>query len=215
MKIRYLGHSCFQLTSKDGTCVITDPYTKVGYELPSGLWADVVTVSHGHFDHNYTQAVPSGVVIAQTGEYRFKGIKIKGIDSWHDEEQGALRGGNIIYKIKIDGIMVCHLGDLGQPCSAELLQKIGDVDVLLLPVGGTYTVDAAGAKAYADGIAPKTIIPMHYKPTDGKLDITSADPFLAQYNKENILRVPSGEIAVETETLGKDFKIIYMERKQS
>ena len=215
MKIRYLGHSCFQLTAKDGTCVLTDPYTKVGYELPAGLWADVVTVSHEHFDHNYTQAVHSGVVITQTGEYHFNGVKIKGIDSWHDEKQGVLRGANIIYKIRMDGVTICHLGDLGQPCSEELLQQIGDVDVLLLPVGGTYTIDAAGAKAYADGIAPKKLIPMHYKPTDGMLDITSAEPFLMLYKEEDILCVPSGEIAVEAEDLDKAFKIIYMERRKS
>ena len=79
MKIRYLGHSCFQLTTKEGTCILTDPYTKVGYELPAGLWADIVTVSHGHFDHNCTQAIRNGVEIAKSGEYRFNHIKIVGI----------------------------------------------------------------------------------------------------------------------------------------
>ncbi|MBQ8343102.1 MAG: MBL fold metallo-hydrolase [Clostridia bacterium] len=215
MKILYLGHSCFQLTAKDGTCVVTDPYTKVGYELPSGLWADIVTVSHGHFDHNYTQAVQNGVVIAKAGEYCFNGIKITGVDSWHDEKQGALRGGNTIFKIKMDGITVCHLGDLGEPCRAELLRAIGDVDVLLVPVGGTYTVDAVGAKAYADGICPKKLIPMHYKPTDGKLDITSAEPFLALYNEEEIQRVLSGEIVIEQTDLENGEKIIYLERAKS
>lgn len=215
MKIRYLGHSCFQIVGKEGACIVTDPYTKVGYELPSGLWSDVITVSHGHFDHNYTQAVRSGVVISQTGEYRFNHVKITGIDCWHDEKNGALRGANVIYKIKMDGITLCHLGDLGEPCSLELLQKIGEVDILLIPVGGTYTVDAVGAKAYADGISPKKIIPMHYKPTDGALDITSAEPFLAQYNEQEIKRVPSGEIMIDTDDLDKGEKIIYMERMKS
>ena len=215
MKIRYLGHSCFQLIAEDGTCILTDPYTNVGYELPKGLWADVVTVSHGHFDHNCVQAVQSGAVIAKTGEYRYKNVKIVGIDSWHDEKQGTLRGGNIIYKIKIDGITVCHLGDLGEPCSAELIEKIGSVDVLLLPVGGTYTVDAEEAKAYADAIAPKKIIPMHYKPMDGTIDITAATPFLALYNEDEIARVPSGETAITSETIGDGKQIIYMERVKS
>ncbi len=215
MKIRYLGHSCFQLVSDGGACLITDPYTRVGYELSSGLWADVVTVSHGHFDHNYTQAVPNGVVIAKVGEYRFNHVKITGIPCWHDEKQGALRGNNIIYKIKMDGITLCHMGDVGEPCSAELLEKIGDVDVLLVPVGGTYTVDAIGAKAYADGIRSKKIIPMHYRPTDGGLDIQSAQDFLELYDEKEIKRVPSGEIELSSADLDNGEKIIYMERAKS
>ncbi len=215
MKIRYFGHSCFQIVGENGTCIITDPYTKVGYELPAGLWADVVTVSHGHFDHNYVQAVRNGTVIAKSSEYRFNHTKITGIDCWHDEKEGALRGANIIFKIKMDGITLCHLGDLGEPCSVELLQKIGDVDVLLLPVGGTYTIDAAGAKAYADGIAPKKIIPMHYKPADGELDIASAQPFLALYSEQEIKRVSCGEINMDTDDLDCGEKIIYMERVKS
>ena len=212
MKIRYLGHSCFQLISSDGTCVVTDPYTKVGYELPSRLWADVVTVSHGHFDHNYAQGVRSGSVIAQTGEYHFKNVKITGIGSWHDEKQGALRGANVIFKIEIDGIIFCHLGDIGQPCTDALLKQIGEVDVLLLPVGGTYTIDAVEAKAYADGIAPKTIIPMHYKPTDGKIDIATAEPFLGLYSEQDVLKVLSGEVVLDKNAVKDSTKIIYMER---
>ena len=211
MKIRYLGHSCFQLISKDGTCIVTDPYTKVGYELPSRLWADVVTVSHGHFDHGYTQGLHSGCVISQSGEYAFKNLKITGINRWHDEKQGTLRGSNVIFKIEMDGITFCHLGDLGEPCSAKLLQQIGEVDVLLLPVGGTYTVDAVGAKAYVDGIAPKKVIPMHYRPTDGKLDIATAEPFLSLYSENDVLNVLSGELSFDKKDLN-GARIIYMER---
>ena len=215
MKIRYLGHSCFQLISNDGMCVVTDPYTKVGYELPSRLWADVVTVSHGHFDHNYTQGLHSGVVISQSGEYRFKNLKITGINSWHDEKQGALRGPNVIFKIKIDGITICHLGDLGEPCREQILKQIGGVDVLLLPVGGTYTVNALAAKAYADGILPKKIIPMHYRPTDGKLDIATAEPFLSLYNQNDTVKVLSGELVLDEKDLSEGARIIYMERVKS
>ena len=212
MKIRYLGHSCFQLTAADGTAIITDPYTKVGYELPSGIWADVLTVSHGHFDHNYIQAVRHNVVISKAGEYRFNHIKIRGIDSWHDEKQGVLRGANIIYIIKMDGITICHLGDLGEPCSAALLEKIGEVDILLLPVGGTYTVDAVGAKAYADGINAKKIIPMHYKPSDGKLDIASAEPFLSLYQDVEIQNLRGEIYTIDENDLHNGKKIIYKER---
>ncbi len=170
MKITYLGHSCFQITSAQGTSVITDPYTGVGYELPSGLKADAVTISHAHFDHNYTQAVQSDVVISTCGTHIVKDIQIVGIPSWHDEKNGALRGENILFKFFVDGITVCHLGDLGEEISPALIERISEVDVLLLPVGGTYTINASQAKALAEQIAPKIVIPMHFK-GDGKLDI--------------------------------------------
>lgn len=215
MKIRYLGHSCFQLIAKNGTSIITDPYTKVGYELPDGLWTDIVTVSHGHFDHNYTQAMHGNVVINKAGEYSFNQVRITGIDSWHDEKQGVLRGANVIFKIKMDGIVVCHLGDLGEPFQEDFLKKIGEVDVLLLPIGGTYTIDSKQAKTYADKIAPKKIIPMHYRPADGTLDITDADEFLSQYKVEEIRKVPQGEILLDAETLDGSEKVVFMERMKA
>lgn len=212
MKIRYLGHSCFQITAKSGTTILTDPYTKVGYELPMNLWTDIITVSHAHFDHNYTQATHGKVVINKTGKYSFNHVHITGIKSWHDEQQGALRGENIIFKMKIDGMTVCHLGDLGEPCTAELLEAIGNVDILLLPIGGTYTIDAMQAKEYADRLAPKKIIPMHFRPTDGTLDIAMENDFLTLYQAEEIEKVSNGEIHFELENLDTGKKIIFMER---
>ena len=212
MKIRYLGHSCFQIISDNGTCVLADPYTQVGYELPQGLSAQIVTISHAHFDHNYLQAV-SGVqfVANEATVYEFNGIEIRGENSWHDEKRGALRGKNIIFKIKVDGIEFCHLGDLGESCREDLLQKIGKPDVLLLPVGGRYTIDALQAKEYADKIGAKLTIPMHYLPQDGCLDIAAIDAFLHLTDKY----VPclNGEYIFTKKSLDKHSKeIVYMER---
>ena len=208
MKVRYLGHSCFEFTSNDGVKVITDPYVNVGYSLPNGLEADILTLSHGHFDHNYAQAVACDNLITQAGTFIFNGVKIEGIKTFHDPKQGALRGENIVYKITMDGITVCHLGDIGEECSLALVKKIGKTDVLCIPIGGTYTVDAMGAKRYADMLAPNVIIPMHYKPKDGALDIANETPFLNLYEKKNITRIRGGEVQIDGQACG----IIFMER---
>ena len=214
MKITYLGHSCFHIESNAGTSIVTDPYTGVGYELPAGLTADAVTVSHGHFDHNYSSAVQTKQIISALGKHTVKDIDVAGIATWHDPKQGALRGSNIVFKMQIDGISVCHLGDLGESCSAGILEKIGKVDVLLIPVGGTYTIDAVQAKEYVQKIAPKCVIPMHYRPEDGALDITDCAPFLSLFNESIIRIVKEGEMEITSGNLTKDMQIIYMERKR-
>ncbi len=208
MKIRYLGHSCFELISRSGITVITDPYTDVGYELPSGLAADIITVSHGHFDHAYVQAVRAKHILASSEKYSSNGVEIYGVECYHDPKRGALRGKNIAFIIKMDGCTACHLGDVGEECSEALAEKIGKVDILMLPIGGTYTVDAMGAKKYIDAIMPRAVIPMHYKPADGSLDITDEKPFLSLYTMEEIHCVSNGTVELAENASG----IIFMER---
>ncbi len=186
MKIEYFGHSCFRLTSSSGVSLLTDPYTKVGYELPNGIQADVVTVSHGHFDHNYTQAINFSVCVDKVGEYSFPDVKIVGYPSYHDEVKGAKRGENIVFVFEMDGIRIAHLGDLGEPYEEKWCKILDGVDVLLLPVGGTYTIDAKEAKKYADALKVKTVVPMHHR-ADGSLDIDPIDVFLAQYPQTSVL----------------------------
>ncbi len=207
MKIRYLGHSCFEITCNSGKKIITDPYRGVGYELPQGLCADIVTVSHGHFDHAYTQGVHARQIVDSSAGYADEGVTITGIDSYHDGKQGVLRGNNIIFKINADGVTLCHMGDIGEEYSSALMKKIGEVDILLLPVGGTYTVDAQGAKRYVDGIQPKAVIPMHYRPKDGSLDIADCASFLKLFDGECVLRC-GNEVEITDFTHG----ILYMER---
>ncbi len=206
MEIKYLGHSCFAITSKVGITVVTDPYTGVGYELPCGLTADVVTVSHGHFDHNYTAGVQARTFLTTTESFASQGVEIHGIITDHDEKGGSLRGKNIVYIIKMDGMTICHLGDIGEPCSSSLVEKIGKVDVLLLPVGGMYTIDAVEAREYVEALSPKLVIPMHYRPKDGSLDITGAEPFLELC--ENFKANPFGVARIDERTKG----VLYMER---
>lgn len=215
MKIEYLGHSCFRIISENGVSVLTDPYKKVGYELPLGLQADVVTVSHAHFDHNNVEAISAKNVADKAERYAFSGIELDGIESFHDEKQGSLRGKNVIFKIRMDGAEICHLGDLGEAYSEELAKAIGKPDVLLIPIGGTYTITALEAKQYMERIAPKITIPMHYRPKDGSIDIMGAEEFLKLFPKESIVSV-KGEICLKREELLENAqRIIFMERKNS
>lgn len=168
MEITYLGHSCFKLKGKSGT-VITDPYQKmVGFSLAS-VGADIVTVSHGHPDHNNLDPIkPAGArekpfVISTAGEYEVSGISIFGYPTFHDNTNGSERGSNIIFAIVIDGVTVVHLGDLGHELSDSFIEKLGNVDVLLCPVGGHYTINGKVAVELIQEVEPSYIIPMHYK----------------------------------------------------
>ena len=214
MKIQYLGHSCFKLTESTGTTTITDPYKGIGYELPKGLKADAVTVSHSHFDHNHVKAIGGHPrVLDKEGFYELPGVEITGIKSYHDNQGGRQRGENIIYKFRMDGLEVCHLGDLGEECSSELLEMILPVNILLIPVGGTYTVDAELAKEYVDRIMPEIVIPMHYKTRSLNLDLDKADAFLDLFDDEEteISGLDTLEFSREDLTEEKT-KIILMER---
>ena len=202
--------------NEQGTRLITDPYTRVGYELPCGLTADVVLTSHGHFDHNYTQAIHGDfVVLDKAGKYSVKGIEVEGFDCWHDPKQGTLRGGNVIFNFTIDGITFCHFGDLGEPYSDAMVKKISSADVWLIPVGGTYTIDVAGAVEYMEKLAPKLVIPMHYRPSDGALDIAPIEEFLTKIEEKLIISCKNGEFTLDKDLLTREAgKIMYMERRR-
>jgi L-ascorbate metabolism protein UlaG (beta-lactamase superfamily) len=189
MIITWLGQSAFKLQDKissDGITVVTDPYGKeTGLKMPS-FEADIVTVSHDHLDHNNVEALRGNpFIIDCAGEYDTKGILIEGIDSYHDEEEGKLRGGNIIYRIEIDDISIVHLGDLGHILSNEQLEKLVGTDILLVPVGGKYTLDAKKAVEVISQIEPRIVIPMHYK-VDGLAyeDFDSIEKFIKEIGIE-------------------------------
>ena len=218
MKIKYLGHSSFLMTESTGTSIVTDPYDdSVGYEMPS-VSADAVTVSHHHYDHDCVQKVGGDPVILdkETGYVVDDGVEINSIKSFHDNCRGKKRGENIIFKFHLDGVDICHLGDLGEDCSPDLIEMILPVNVLLIPVGGNYTIDAKMAKEYVDRIMPDIVIPMHYRAKGCKLDIDKVDDFLDEFNGENVEIVEAGsEIEISRHDLGKDTTtIIVMETEQ-
>ncbi len=178
MKIKWLGHSSFLLTESTGITVLTDPYDPemVGYEYDPPA-VDVVTVSHEHADHNFVQKAEYSELYRDSGKFEYNGIHITGVPAFHDECEGKKRGRNTIYKFRMDGVNVVHMGDIGEECSPELVERLLPVNVLLIPVGGNYTIDAEAAKEYVDRLMPDIVIPMHYKLKHCELDIDKVDQF--------------------------------------
>lgn len=180
MVITWYGHSCFKIQSGQLTLII-DPFDPaIGLRPPRGK-ADVVFVTHKHYDHNYLEGVGDDTfVIDGPGEYEIKGVTCRGITSWHDSKEGKERGLNTIYIIEVEGITLCHLGDLGEKLSNGQLEAVDGVDVLFVPVGGKYTIDAEGAAEVIHQVEPKITIPMHYKIPGLKINLDSADVFLKE-----------------------------------
>lgn len=167
MKVKWLGHASFLLESDSGVRIITDPYVPGMYGLnysPISETADIVLVSHEHGDHNNVSAVGgSPKAVRGAGSHQVHGMTIKGIATYHDQAQGSQRGPNTVFCFELDGIRVCHLGDLGHELGDEHAAEIGEVDVLLTPVAGNFTIDAAQAGRIVDKLKPKVVIPMHFK----------------------------------------------------
>src|SRR3972149_9628456 len=167
MEITFIGHSCFKIKGKNSTIVI-DPYEpgKLGYKLPK-LSADLVLISHGHDDHNYATGVSDTKMVIDTpGEYEIAGTHIDAIPTFHDETGGSERGKNIMFQITLDGLTLLHMGDIGHELSKETLEQLSTIAVLMIPAGGTYTIDAKTASRVISSIEPGYVIPMHYQ-TDG------------------------------------------------
>ncbi len=213
MIIKYLGHSCFQLTESTGTTIVCDPYSsEVGFSMPE-VRADAVTISHHHFDHDNLKAVKGNpIVLDKESSFDLPGVEINAIKSFHDGVRGKRRGENIIFKFRMDGIDVCHLGDLGEACSPELIELLLPVDVLLIPVGGNYTIDAATAKDYVERIMPNVVIPMHYRTRELKIDVDKPDEFLRLFDEEMIEESESCELELSRSDLGEGTRIIVLRR---
>lgn len=208
MKIQWIGHACFRIETEAG-CLVTDPIDKeVGYPcIPRQ--ADVVTVSHEHWDHNAVHVFANQPeVIRGPGRYEPHGFTIEGFTSFHDKEAGRLRGSNTIYKIISEGIHLVHLGDLGHTLSAEQVQALGQVDILLLPVGGKYTIDAQEAETIAEDLHPRIIIPMHYLTPCVSIDVAPLEKFTSRYLsyvKRPDLLISRQELPQETELIVLDY----------
>jgi L-ascorbate metabolism protein UlaG (beta-lactamase superfamily) len=184
MQIQYYGHSCFKITTKPGgratedIVLFFDPFGKdLGIRPPQGQ-ADIVFVSHAHDGHNNISAIKGDPVIIETpGEYAVKGINVVGVDSFHDNEEGASRGRSTIYILEAEELKICHLGDLGSDLTGKQLDEIDGVDILFVPVGGTSTIDGKKAAELVRKIEPKMIIPMQYKTTGSSAEIDDEKKF--------------------------------------
>jgi len=190
MEISWLGHSCFRIKGSQAT-VITDPYSpELGYSLGKPT-ARIVTVSHEHPGHSFVQGIGGEPkLVTRPGEYEISGVLIIGITTYHDAEGGRSRGKNTVYLIQVDEILVCHLGDLGHVLTAEQVEEMGDVEVLLLPVGGVSTINAPLAAEVVRQLEPRVVIPMHYQTPALKWKLEPVDRFLKEIGVEEIKSQP-------------------------
>ncbi|NCN45183.1 MAG: MBL fold metallo-hydrolase [Candidatus Pacebacteria bacterium CG10_big_fil_rev_8_21_14_0_10_36_11] len=218
MIITYHGHSCFKLKGKDSS-VVMDPFSGVGFTMPN-LSADIVTVSHDHYDHNNVAGVSGTArrekpfVINNLGEYEVGGTSVFGTRSFHDDQQGVEKGPNRIFTVVIDGIRVCHLGDLGHELDEDAINEIGSIDVLLVPVGGFYTINAKQAVAVAKALEPSYVVPMHYK-TDAHDqskfgELQAVEDFMKEFGSEKIERLD--KLKVEKERLPEEKELVILDR---
>ena len=220
MQIIWHGQSCFQIVARleknNQVSIVIDPFDEtLGLRVPS-LSADILLISHSHPDHNNVKAV-SGPTSASSpfsifgpGEYEVKEVYIRGISSWHDEKQGSQRGENTIYTIEAEDLKLCHLGDLGQKeLTADQLEKIGEVDILMIPVGGVYTISSKEAPGIMAQIEPKIIIPMHYQIPKLKVKLDGLDKFLKTMGIKSVESLP--KLSIKKKDLSEEeIKIIVL-----
>lgn len=200
MQIKWQGHSLMEIDLQDGRVILTDPYDEtVGYPFPSKIEADIVTVSHDHYDHNAVKRVKGNPKVIKTaGEHLLDGVKITGIPVFHDNKSGKQRGSNLIFIIEAEGLRLAHFGDLGHTLDEAQKQILTDLDVMMIPVGGFFTIDAKTAWGLVQELKPKYVIPMHYKTTYVEdFPISPVDDFLklaGDFEDLNELTVESGSL---------------------
>ncbi|MGQ9678719.1 MAG: MBL fold metallo-hydrolase [bacterium] len=211
MKVRWLGHASFLFTTEKGITVLTDPYVPGAYDGAVRYGkieavADIVTVSHEHADHNGVRDLPgSPQVVRGSGEWELKGIKIQGISTFHDQKEGRDRGTNTMFCYEMDNLRLVHLGDLGHIPDENVVKALGRVDIIFVPVGGLYTIDARQAVEVVKLLNPRLVIPMHFKTPKLGFNIARVDEFLklAPRGKElgkSEVEVKAESLPAETET---------------
>jgi len=208
MRVKWWGHACFEL--RDDLTIIFDPHDGRGVGLsPPKTKADIILASHRHFDHadgvDLVRKKDSEVLVERPGEHQLKGVRVRGVSSFHDESSGRLRGKNVIYVVEVGDLRFCHLGDLGHVPTGEQIREIGSVDVLFVPVGGVYTIDAGGATETVEKIKPKIAVPMHYMIEGLTVGIAGVEGFLK--GKKNVRRLEKSEFEVDRKTLPKSPEI--------
>ena len=215
MKIKWYGHAAFKITTNKGIRIIIDPYEPGAYDgaLAYGKIdeeADIVLTSHDHADHNYVKTISGKyVLVDKAGEYDIQGVKITAFPSFHDNSAGKERGNNLIFVIAADNLILAHTGDIGHALDADLLKKIGKVDIVLLPVGGFFTIDAAEASKMAKELAPRVVIPMHYKTEKCAFPIAPVEAFTK--NKDDVRVLDKSEIDFKKETLPTKPEVIVLQ----
>jgi len=212
MEIKFIARSCFEIISKKGI-IATDPYHEIPGLKNVDLKADIVTISHNHNDHNNSDAIKPAhkdkkpFVLSDPGEYEVSGIMIEGIASYHDDKKGAEHGRNTIFTFNIDGVKICHLGDLGHQLSDKQQDRIGEIDVLLIPVGGPASIEAEEAAKVIAQLEPKIAIPMHYKISEKEENLENVEKFLKE---EGVNPEPIDFFSIDKNKLPEETKIIVL-----
>lgn len=219
MEITYLGHSSFKLKSKDGLILVIDPFDPnlVGLPFPKDV-ADILVISHDHPDHNFRQAITGPVkrnetfVIENEGEYEIGGVEISSIKTYHDKVEGAEKGKNLLTEIRMDGMTACHLGDLGHKLTESQIERLGSVDVLMVPVGDGYTLDLDSVFDMINDIQPSLVIPMHFKVDGMKEGFEKLLPLQSFLDKSKypLNGEPTHKLKVDDSSLPEDTQVVLM-----
>lgn len=188
VSIRWYGHAFFTITSAEGIRIATDPFDNIGYPMPT-VEADVVTVSHDHSDHNNRGLVKGKPKVIRGLEmggrhwawvnFKQRDVRIRSFTAYHDKVQGKERGLNTIFLFEVSGLRIAHLSDIGEIPPELTLKALEPVDILLVPVGGVYSIDASEATRIVDRLKPAVAIPMHYRTeATAKWPIADEKPFV-------------------------------------
>jgi L-ascorbate metabolism protein UlaG (beta-lactamase superfamily) len=212
MEIDWFGHACFRLRSREGT-VITDPYSKgIGLSFPRPR-GDIVTISHAHPGHSYADGVKGEPrVLSGPGEYEVKSIFVTGVPTAHDKKGGKERGTNTVYTIEMDGLTICHLGDLGHVPTQPQAEAFGNVNVLLVPVGGVSTIGGGEAAEIISLLEPQVVIPMHFALPELAFKLDSTAKFFKELGIKHPAPVPSYKVTKDS--LPKETLVVLLEPKQ-
>jgi L-ascorbate metabolism protein UlaG (beta-lactamase superfamily) len=207
LDVTWLGQSCFRLRGRSAA-VVTDPFSPaLGPRLK--LEGNLVTVSHGHENHSHVQSVRDAHVIEGPGEYEVAGVTVRGLATYHDARQGAEHGRNTVYLIELDDVRVCHLGDLGHSLDASALEEIGNVDVLLVPVGGGRTLDGGRAAEVVRQVEPRYVVPMHFSHPSIRAELAPVDRFLKEMGVAEA--EAQSKLAVQASSAEAEMKVVVLE----
>lgn len=211
MDITWLGHSCFRLRGKEATVIVDPPSPEAGFRL-GALSADIVVISHDHPGHNNAAAVSNvRKVVSRPGEYEIAGVLIEGVRTYHDKEGGRRLGKNTSYLIEIDGVTICHLGDLGHVPTAAQVQQLGPAEVLLVPVGGGSTLDSVAAVETIGLLEPRLVVPMHYRTASSRPELDPVEKLLREMGLSGI--EPQARLAVTPTTLPLETRVVLLEMR--
>lgn len=212
MDIYFYGQACFKLKGKSAS-VLIDPYKEefTGLKLPRDLSADIAVSTHNHDDHNNLDSITDAALkITGPGEYEVKGVSITGIGTYHDTEKGAQRGRNTVYNISVDGLNIVHLGDLGHTLSEAEIEEIGATDILLVPVGSVYTIDAKTASDVVSSLEPKIVIPMHYGVPGLKFELEPVENFLKEMGFDAVEPLP--KLSITKDKLPGELQVVVLNK---